>query len=204
MGTTLVVNEVLCAPLIYRLMQYQKTDVFSTQIVEFMGWKASLVPRLSNNRESLSGILVNCFLWSIPPLVPFVPPTNQFLLLVHTMHILASIHTHMHTHHHVCLWSYVLSDLHQLCVHGTTTWVIKDFWWHSTLQADLPSWQLWSMQKDIDTIHECIKTCHLTPKPLMCNCIKEEATSSPTHWPWSLAAMIPWSRMTATITCVFW
>ena len=102
MGTTLVVNEVLCAPLIYRLMQYQKTDVFSTQIVEFMGWKASLVPRLSNNRESLNGILVNCFLWSIPPLVPFVPPTNQFLLLVHTMHILASIHTHTpsHTHHH--------------------------------------------------------------------------------------------------------
>jgi len=35
------------------------------------------------------------------------------------------------------------------------------------------------------------------------NCIKEEATSSPTHWLAGSLAMIPWSRLTATISGVF-
>jgi len=39
------------------------------------------------------------------------------------------------------------------------------------------------LQRDIDAIHECINTCHLTLNPSKCkyliNSIKEEATSSP-------------------------
>ena len=46
----------------------------------------------------------------------------------------------------ICLRSFVISDLHQLCMPGATIWGINDFnvcWWHSSLQADSPSWKLW-------------------------------------------------------------
>ena len=86
------------------------------------------------------------------------------------------------------LRSFVISDLHQLCVPGATIWGINDFnvcWWHSCLQADSPSWKLWWSTGR----HWCHPWSlkHLTfntqpNKMQISNCIKEEVTSSPTHW----------------------
>jgi len=39
------------------------------------------------------------------------------------------------------------------------------------------------LQRDIGAIHECINTINIQPfRMQISNCIKEEATTSPTHW----------------------
>ena len=85
------------------------------------------------------------------------------------------------------LRSFVISDLHQLCVPGATIWGINDFnvcWWHSSLQADSSSWKLW-WSTDRHWCHPWMHK-HLSfntqsLKMQTSNCFKEEATSSPTH-----------------------
>ena len=61
------------------------------------------------------------------------------------------------------------------------------------------------LQRDIDTIQECISTCHLTLNPSKCKYLIASRRGNLIYYllDYSLAGMF-WNRLTATVTWVFW